>query len=526
MTLLSGTNGHIENARLDRTLDARSGANGIYSSRPEDRTIAGGHTALQNIIPVVLAGGPGTCLWPLSRTMLPKPFVRFFDDQRASLLGATLERLRPSAGFAAPIIMGHDDHRFLIKDEVEHAGTAARAIIVEPVSRNTAGAIAVAALYAERHAPGAMLVVIPSDHVLNDNERFLETLKQAARAAAAGRLVVLGAKPIHNAHAGYGYIRRGPPLDGCDGAFAIEDFCTTLDRACAGEDLVRSVYYWNSGIFVVGARGLIDELAALEPRILAAARAALAGAEEDLGFLRLERNAFAGAPSIPIGRAVLEKTSNIAMAPLEGGWSEAGSWDSLWDVAPRDHAGNHVRGEVLLEDATGCYVRSDKGLVAVVAARDLVIVNTSDALLVADRHRAPEVSAIVARLRQSGRKEHEQHVRNLRPWGYFETLNIGARFQVKLLHVKPGAKLSLQMHHHRSEHWIVVQGTAKVVIGEAENLVRENESAYILATQWHRLENPGKVPLELIEVQIGSYLGEDDIVRADDIYHRSAEETK
>ncbi len=371
-----------------------------------------------------------------------------------------------------------------------------------------------------------MLVVVPSDHVLNDNEQFLESLKQAARGAAAGRLVVLGAKPTHNAHAGYGYIRRGLPLDGCNGVFEIECFCTTLDRACAGDGLVRSLYYWNSGIFVVGARRLIDELAALEPRILAAARAALARAEEDLGFLRLERNAFAGAPSIPISRAVLEKTANIAMAPLESGWSEAGSWDSLWDLAPRDHAGNHVHGEVLLEDTTGCYVRSDKGVVAGVAARDLVIVNTSDALLVADRHRAPDVSAMVARLRQSGRKEHEQHVRNLRPWGYLETLNIGARFQVKLLHVKLGAKLSLQMYHHRSEHWIVVQGTARVVIGGAEKLVRENQSVYIFATPWHRIENPGKVPLQLIEVQIGSYLGEDDIVRADDVYHRSAEETK
>jgi mannose-1-phosphate guanylyltransferase / mannose-6-phosphate isomerase len=511
--------------RSGSAVGARRIALAAYPSRAEQRPVEVGDNALQNAIPVVLAGGPGTRLWPLSRAMFPKQFVRFFDNQRASSLGATLERLRPEAGFSAPIIMCHNDHRFLIKEEVERTGTAARAIILEPVRRNTAAATAVAALYAERHAPGAVLIVIPSGHVLKDNDRFLQSVKQAANVAAAGKLVLLGVKPT-DAHTGYGCIRRGLPLEGCDGAFAIEGFCPDPDRTNSDDDLAAGGYYRDSGIFVTSARRFIDELAAVEPRILDAARAALVGAEEDLGFLRLDRNAFGSAPSISIGSGVLEKTSALAVLPLDGGWSDAGSWDSLWDVAPRDGAGNHVCGEALLEDTNGCYIRSDKALVATVGVKDLVIIDTPDALLVADRRRAQDVSKIVARLRQSGRKEQEQHPRNLRPWGYFETLNIGARFQVKLLHVKPGAKLSLQMHFHRSEHWIVVQGAANVVVGDVEKLVHENESVYIAGSQWHRLENPGKIPLELIEVQTGSYLGEDDIVRADDVYHRLPEETK
>jgi mannose-1-phosphate guanylyltransferase/mannose-6-phosphate isomerase len=270
----------------------------------------------------------------------------------------------------------------------------------------------------------------------------------------------------------------------------------------------------------------VEELAALEPRILAAARRALAQAKEDLGFLRLDARFFSTSPSISIDHAIMEKTGSAAMLPMDVGWSDVGSWASLWEIAPRDADGNYANGDVVLEDSTGCYIHAERGLVSTIGVSDLVIVDTPDALLVADKNRSQEVSKIVSKLRRSNRKEHEQHLRNRRPWGYFETLNIGPRFQVKLLHVKPGGALSMQMHHHRSEHWVVVQGTAKVTNGDEERLVREGESNYIGATVWHRLENPGKVPLELIEVQIGSYLGEDDIVRGDDVYNRAPEETK
>lgn len=478
------------------------------------------------IVPVILSGGSGTRLWPLSRAMYPKQFIRFFDGQRASFLGTTLQRLSRDAGFAAPILLCNNDHRFLIKEEVERAGLTPQAIILEPVARNTAAAIAVAALAALDESPDPILAVMPSDHALQDEARFAEAVVRAAKVAASGKLVLFGITPTEP-HTGYGYIQQGRPLEGAhSSAFAVEAFAEKPDRATAEKYLAGGGYFWNSGIFVLNARTLIDELAHLAPDILAAARAAYAEATPDLGFVRLERDAFAAAPSISLDYAVLEKTKAAAMLPLEVGWNDVGSWASLWELAPHDGQGNYANGAAVLEDTQNCYVHSERALVATLGVDDLVIIDTPDALLVADKARAQDVGKIVARLKATGRKEQEQHVRNYRPWGFFETLNIGPRFQVKLLHVKPGAKLSLQMHHHRSEHWIVVQGTAQVVIGDKEQLVRENESVYITATQWHRLENPGKVPLELIEVQIGTYLGEDDIIRSDDVYHRAPEETK
>jgi mannose-1-phosphate guanylyltransferase/mannose-6-phosphate isomerase len=277
---------------------------------------------------------------------------------------------------------------------------------------------------------------------------------------------------------------------------------------------------------VLDVRTFLEELARSAPGVLEAARASLAGANEDLGFLRLDSKAFAASPEISIDYAVMEKTAAAVVLPIDVGWNDIGSWSSLWELASRDAAGNYVHGDAVLEDTRDCYVHSEKSLVSTLGVENLVIVDTPDALLVADKSRAQDVGKLVQRLRQSNRKEQEQHLVNHRPWGYFETLSIGGRFQVKLLHVEPGGKLSMQMHHHRSEHWVVVQGTARVVVGNTEQLVRENESVYIVATQWHRLENPGKVPLELIEVQIGTYLGEDDIVRSDDVYNRAPEETR
>lgn len=481
---------------------------------------------MSNVYPVILSGGSGTRLWPLSRAMFPKQFIRFFSGQSASFLASALTRLKPELGFAAPIILCNNAHRFLIREEIDRAGAAPSAIILEPVARNTAPAIAVAALVALRWSPEAILVVMPSDHVVRDEAAFAEGVRRAAEVAATGRLVLFGIKPSE-AHTGYGYIKQGARLDGAmASAFTVDRFAEKPDSATAKAYLADGHYFWNSGIFVLHAKTFLDEVGRLQPGILDAAQRALEGAAEDLGFLRLDGQAFAAAPNISVDYAVMERTNAAAMLPIDVGWNDVGSWSSLWDIAPRDQDGNYVRGDAILDDTHDCYVHSEKSFVATIGVKDLVIVDTPDALLVADKNRTQDVSKVVQRLKQSNRKEQEQHLRNYRPWGYFEALNIGPRFQVKLLHVKPGGKLSMQMHHHRSEHWIVVQGTAMVVIGDKEQLVRENESVYIVATQWHRLENPGKVPVEIIEVQIGSYLGEDDIRRTDDIYHRSADETK
>jgi mannose-1-phosphate guanylyltransferase/mannose-6-phosphate isomerase len=483
------------------------------------------HSPGPMIVPVILSGGSGTRLWPLSRAMYPKQFIRFFDGEGRSLLGSTLERLGPDARFAAPIVVCNNDHRFLVREELARAKLEPQAVMLEPVARNTAAAVAAAALFAERRDANAIILVMPSDHVVGDNAGFLEGVERAAEIAATGRLVLFGIK-ADEPHTGYGYIRQGGALNGSTGGFAVDAFCEKPDRAKAEGYLAEGGYFWNSGIFVLSARTYLAELERLDPAIYKAARGALENATQDMDFLKLEKTAFAASPNISIDYAVMEKTKAAAMLPLDVGWSDVGSWSSLWEIAPHDEQGNAIEGDAVLIDTANCLVRSERSLVAAIGVNDLVIVDTPDALLVADKSRSQEVSAIVAKLKQSNRKEHEQHLRNYRPWGYFETLSIGGRFQVKLLHVTPGGKLSMQMHHHRSEHWVVVRGTARVTVGDSVKLVQENESVYITATHWHRLENPGKVPLEIIEVQLGTYLGEDDIIRADDVYNRAPDETK
>jgi mannose-1-phosphate guanylyltransferase/mannose-6-phosphate isomerase len=481
---------------------------------------------MHEIVPVILSGGSGTRLWPLSRAMYPKQFISGLNGQPLSLLAATLTRLTPEHGVAAPIIVSNNAHRFLVRDQVDAAGIAPEAILLEPEARNTGPAIAVAALLAAKRDPAAILAVMPSDHVIDDPKSFSAAVRSAAKVASQGRIVLFGMAP-NEPHTGYGYIRKGNALSDHSGtAFEVDKFFEKPDAETAAAYLADGNYLWNSGIFVFRADTLLDELALLNEPILAAAREALALATEDLGFLRLDAAAFAKSPSLSIDYAILEKTSKAAVLPISIGWSDLGSWASLWEAAPHDSDGNFVQGDALIEDTTNCYIRSESALVSTLGVKDLVIVETPDTVLVADRSRSQDVSRFVKRLKAADRKEHEQNLRNYRPWGFFETLNIGTRFQVKLLHVKPGGILSMQMHHHRSEHWIVVQGTARVTVDGQEKLVRENESVYIVATQWHRLENPGKVPLELIEVQIGTYLGEDDIIRTDDIYNRAAGETR
>lgn len=478
-----------------------------------------------HIYPVILSGGSGTRLWPLSRAMYPKQFARFFKDQDASFLGNTLRRVR-GGRFEPPTLLCNKDHRFLIQDVLERQGIEARGLILEPVARNTAPALAVAALDIMQTDPTGIMVVMPSDHVIADEDAFRAAVMVAADVAASGRFALFGIKPTEP-HTGYGYIRQGAPLASFqDRAYEVEAFVEKPDSETAQRYLDAGTYSWNSGIFVLPVRAFIEELSGFDADLVGAARRALADEEHDLGFRRLGVAAYAEIPSISIDYAFMEKTTHAAVVPLDVGWNDVGSWSSLWEISGHDGAGNHVEGDAILKDTSGTYVYSDRALVSTIGVDDLVIVNTPDALLVADRTRTQDVANIVSDLKDANRPEYLQHLRNYRPWGYFETLSTGARFQVKKLHVKPGGKLSMQMHHHRSEHWIVVHGTAKVVISGVEKLLQENESTYITATQWHRLENPGKVPVEIIEVQIGSYLGEDDIIRSDDIYHRADDETK
>ena len=477
------------------------------------------------ILPVILSGGSGTRLWPMSRALYPKQFVQGLSGQPEALLSATLARVAAS-DFLAPIVVCNNAHRFLVREQAAQVGATLDAIVLEPLARNTAPAIAVAALMAAERNPKAVLVVLPSDHMIEDADAFRDAVRQAAKSAAAGHIVLFGIQPT-GPHTGYGYIKKGGKVeDGRSDGFEVESFMEKPDLETAERYVKDGAYLWNSGIFVFAARSFLAELALHAPEVLQAAREALGKASKDLGFLRLDAEAFAKAPSISVDYAVMEKTDKAVVFPLATSWSDLGSWASLWDAAPRDADGNFVHGDALVEDTTGCYIRSEKALVSTIGVKDLVIVETQDAVLVADKSRSQDVATIVERLKASGRTEHEHHVRSHRPWGFYETLSVGPRFQVKLLHVVPGGVLSLQMHHHRSEHWVVVKGTARVTVDGRETLVRENESVYIVATQWHRLENPGKVPLELIEVQIGTYLGEDDIIRSEDIYNRSPDETK
>jgi mannose-1-phosphate guanylyltransferase/mannose-6-phosphate isomerase len=468
------------------------------------------------LIPVVLSGGSGTRLWPLSRELYPKQLLPLVGER--TMLQETVLRL--GGLHAAPaIVVCNDAHRFLVAEQLRQLDAQPQAIILEPVGRNTAPAIALAAL---RAPPDALLLVLPADHVIRDVPAFQAAVRVAMPAAQAGKLVTFGIVPAAP-ETGYGYIRQAAACG--DGTFAIERFIEKPDAARAASFLQEGGYYWNSGMFLFRAGRYLEELGRHAPDIAQAARAALSGAKPDLDFVRVDKAAFEGCRADSIDYAVMEKTGDAVVVPLAAGWSDVGSWSALHEALPADAAGNVTRGDVIAEDSSGCYFYAESRLVSAVGLKDHVVVETKDAVLVAPRNRVQDVKKLVARLKAAGRNEHSLHREVYRPWGSYDSIDNGHRYQVKRLTIKPGAQLSLQLHHHRAEHWIVVSGTALITLGEKQFMLQENQSTYIPIGEKHRIENPGKVPLHIIEVQSGGYLGEDDIVRFEDRYGREGTNT-
>ncbi|MGM0693379.1 MAG: mannose-1-phosphate guanylyltransferase/mannose-6-phosphate isomerase [Pseudomonadota bacterium] len=464
--------------------------------------------------PVILAGGNGVRLWPLSRRQRPKQFLSL--EGEGSLLANTLSRLE-GLGMAAPIVICHEAHRFLAAEQLRQAGVEEATLLLEPEGRGTAPAIALAALLARSEGRGAPLLVLPSDHHLSDDEAFRTALGPAARLAEAGHLVTFGVVPTR-AETGYGYLQAGEALG--EAGHAVARFVEKPDLATAERFLAAGDHFWNSGIFVLRPDDYLDALAAFAPAILAACRGAMEQSLIDLDFLRPDARAFRESPASSIDVAVMERTDRAAMVPLAAGWSDIGSWQALWEALPRDADDNALRGDVVCEESRGLLVHADSRLVATLGVQDLVIVETDDAVLVAERARSQQLRGLVERLEAEGRKETWSTATVHRPWGHYLAVDAGPRHQVKRITVRPGARLSLQLHHHRAEHWVVVSGTARVTLDDEVFLVGENASTFIPMGRVHCLENPGLIPLELIEVQSGTYLGEDDIVRLDDCYGR------
>lgn len=468
------------------------------------------------IYPVILSGGVGSRLWPISRSLYPKQLLPLVSDLPMML--ETALRVRDGARFAAPIIVSNDEHRFIIAQQMRDAGIAPLAHILEPQGRNTAPAAAAAAAFVQAHDPKGILLILPADHHIANVNAFLDAISKGAKLADAGHLVTFGVLPS-GPETGYGYIKRGKALEG-DGAFAVERFVEKPDLGTAKSYLAEGGYDWNAGIFMFRADTILDEMRTHCPEIAARASEAVIKGARDLDFLRLDAEAFGASPSNSIDYAVMEHAANVAVVPADMGWSDIGSWSALWDIGEKDESGNVISGDVLTADTKNSYIRAENGLVATVGVENLIIVETGDVMLVAARDRVQEVKAIVDRLASEGRTEHQLHTRVHRPWGYYEGLDSGERHQVKHLMVHPGASLSLQMHHHRAEHWVVVKGRAEVTVGDKVSILEENESVYIPLGTTHRLANPGTEPLSIIEVQSGAYLGEDDIVRFDDVYGR------
>jgi mannose-1-phosphate guanylyltransferase/mannose-6-phosphate isomerase len=472
----------------------------------------------REIIPVILCGGSGSRLWPVSRQLLPKQFLPLVTGR--TLLQDTALRAKDAAGDGAssapPVVVCNEAHRFLVNDQLAEIGITAR-IVLEPAGRNTAAAVAVAALACEKEDP--VLLVLASDHAIRGTDAFNSAVRRAAGVASSGMLVTFGIAATRP-DSGFGYIERGDALSGA-GAFRVARFVEKPSEEKARAMIATGRAYWNSGMFAFGAKRVLEELGRFRPDILEAARAAVATATDDLGFLRLGKEAFLACPAEAIDRAVMERTAHAAVIPAEFGWSDVGSWSALWELAEKDASGNAARGDVQLQDTRDSLVFGDRRLIATLGVDDLIIVDTDDALLVADRSRSQDVREVVEDLKRANRSEHLSHRRVYRPWGYFESVDSGERYQVKRLMVKPGHALSLQLHRKRAEHWVVVSGRARVTRGEDTLYLEENQSTFIPVGTKHRLENAGKEPLLIIEVQSGSYLGEDDIERFEDRYNRS-----
>ncbi len=467
------------------------------------------------MIPVILSGGSGSRLWPLSRAMHPKQFLTLHGDQ--SLFQNTLSRLAGiQDGPLTPIVVSNEDHRFLVAEQCRALGINPQAILLEPIGRNTAPAIAAAVVKALATGKDELLLVLPADHVFDDLESLRAAFQKGVPAARDGRIVTFGIVP-NKAETGYGYIRVAEKSNAIQ---AVEEFVEKPDLATAEHYVADGRYYWNSGMFLFQASTMLAQLQQHAPQVLAAVQAALSNAKEDMDFTRLDMLSFAAAENISIDYAVMERSDQVSVLPLDAGWNDVGSWSAVWEIADKDPQGNASRGDVMLESTSNAYVHAEHRMVSVVGLDNVIVVETADAVMVAAKDKAQDVKLLVDRIKQSARTEATNHRKVYRPWGAYDSIDNGPRYQVKRITVAPGQKLSVQMHHHRAEHWIVVTGTAKVSLGEQELLLTENQSTYIPVGVVHALENPGKIPLEMIEVQSGTYLGEDDIVRFEDRYGR------
>ena len=468
-------------------------------------------------MPVILCGGSGSRMWPLSRESYPKQFLSLYDNE--TLLQKTVTRLDALTEIAPPILIANNEQRFLVAEQLRAAGIQDATILLEPIGRNTAPAAALAALIALEKDPDSILVVLPSDHVITNTELFHKIVQDAVHIAAQGKLVTFGIAPTE-AHTGYGYILKGEALQA--NAYNVASFVEKPNLEKATEYYNSGDYYWNSGMFVFGAQAYLNELQTLQPKILENVKLSLELGERSPDFIRADAEVFAVCPFRSIDYAVMEHTQHAALLAAEDlGWSDVGSWSALADITPADEQGNNIIGDVIAEDVKNSYLRSENRMIAVLGVENLIVVETADALLVAHKDKAQDVKKIVEKLGLYGRTESVSHRKVYRPWGSYEGIDSGARFQVKRIIVNPGSSLSLQMHYHRAEHWIVVKGTARVTNGDEVILLSENQSTYIPIGTKHRLDNPGKFPLELIEVQSGGYLGEDDIVRFEDVYGRA-----
>ncbi|CAI0732570.1 mannose-1-phosphate guanylyltransferase/mannose-6-phosphate isomerase [Serratia fonticola] len=467
------------------------------------------------LLPVIMAGGTGSRLWPMSRELHPKQFLRLHSIH--SMLQETLKRL-DGVGVSEPVVICNEDHRFMVAEQLRQIDMLSHNIILEPVGRNTAPAIALAALNAIAQGNDPIMLVLAADHIINDVEAFHRAIDLALPHAAAKSLVTFGIVPT-GPETGYGYIQRGECKNGSVAA-PVQRFVEKPDSETAQSYIETGEYYWNSGMFMFRAKRYLEELEKFRPDILAACRDALANTECDRNFINVDRDAFSACPDDSVDYAVMEKTHDAVVIPLDAGWSDVGSWSALWEVSKKDAAGNALTGDTFLYDSHDCYINTDEKLVAAVGVENLVIVNTKDAVLVVDRSKVQDVKKIVEHLKKNKRSEYRRHREVYRPWGRSDILVAEKRFNVNRITVNPGEAFSLQMHHHRAEHWVVLSGTAKVTTGDKTFLLTENQSTFIPIGIIHRLENPGSIPLELIEIQSGSYLGDDDIIRIKDHYGR------